>query len=152
MNRCALSLLIAVTALLIPATSSAERGFGLGAQVMLTGPVGASVTYDTGVFHIDGLLGLDDNDVTLGGRFFYRVHDRGVSDLSIGGGLAIVDEGDTDVHLEAGAKIRVWLVSNVAFNATVGVGLIIQGEDDAYNDLVLGGQVTGLLGITYFFT
>lgn len=157
-----ISFLGAASILLAPATASAEHGIGVGAQAMITGPFGASITYDAGQFHIDGILGLydddvgaDDTDVHLGARFYYTVHEQGVSDLSVGGGLGIVNSGDTDVHVEGSAKIRVWLVSNVSFSTAIGLSFIIEGNDNDDDDLALGGQystqVNTLFGITYHF-
>ena len=151
-------LLLSVSAalLLIPTTASAQKGIGLGAQAMITGPVGASVTYDAGQFHIDGIFGIYDDDigdnaVHLGGRFYYLVHEKGVSDLSIGGGLGIINEEDTDLHIEASAKIRVWLVSNVALSTALGLGFVLEGAEGADDDLALTGQLNALIGITYHF-
>lgn len=141
-----------------PGLARAEHGIGVGVQTMLNsgGPVGASITYDTGQFHIDGIFGLydingGDTEIDLGGRFFYLVHEKGVSDLSIGGGLGIVNLNDTDLHIEGSAKIRVWLVSNVSFSTTLGIGFVITGNDAADNEFELSGLLNGAIGITYHF-
>ena len=166
---------IAVLALTLAASSASAqegsaRGLGVGAQSMLTadsilafngGVSGASLTYDAGAFHIDGLFGLLSQNGTsfgLGGRFWYTIHGGGLADFSIGGGLGFADDNDgdgTDVHFEAGAKIRLFLVSNVALSATLGLGFIFEDDDDEDGPdddtfLLAGQNVTGM-GITYFF-
>ncbi|MCG8424793.1 MAG: hypothetical protein MJE77_43440 [Proteobacteria bacterium] len=158
MLRTTLLLATGIAALVVaPALASAEHGIGLGAQAMITGPVGGSVTYDAARFHIDGIVGIydddpgDDNAVHMGARFYYKVHEKGVSDLSVGGGLGIINEANTDLHIEGSAKIRVWLVSNVAFSTTLGIGFVIDGDEGDDDDLALTGQLNALLGITYFF-
>ena len=156
------SLLGAAAIWLAPATASAEHGLGVGAQAMITGPLGASVTYDAGQFHIDGILGLydddigtEDTDIHLGARFYWTIHERGVSDLSVGGGLGIINGADTDVHIEGSAKIRIWLVSNVSFSTAIGLAFVIEGNDNDDDDFALGSQLTSgvntIFGVTYHF-
>lgn len=111
--------LLALTLLALPAASVRAEGLGVGAQAMLTGPTGASITYDAGSFHVDGIFGLSAGNETrfgLGGQFWYVLHGSGVADLSVGGGIGVEDEGtdDTDFHLTGGLKLRLFLVSNVA--------------------------------------
>src|SRR5690606_20581363 len=90
----------AALALLLSAPSAsaqeAERGLGIGAQAMLTsdffgaGVAGAALTYDAGVFHVDGIFGListGDTGFGLGVQGWYTVHGGGIADLSVGGGL-----------------------------------------------------------------
>lgn len=166
---------IAVLALTLAASSASaqeggQRGLGIGAQSMLTsdsiiafngGVSGASLTYDAGAFHIDGIFGLFSQNGTsfgLGGRFWYTIHGGGLADLSVGGGLGFADDADgdgTDVHFEAGLKMRLFLVSNVALSATVGLGFIFEDDDDEDgpddDTFVLAGQNVSGMGITYFF-
>jgi hypothetical protein len=133
-------------------------GLGIGAVTTLTGSGGISLTYDTEQFHVDGIFSLvdvADADLTLGGRFFYVVHDRAGADLSLGGGLGLVSEAndDIDFHIELGAKIRVFLVPNVAFHTTLGLGLLLDDDGDGLDEdvLVIDGQPLAIFGITYFF-
>ncbi len=173
MKACIASIIAALALTLAASSASAQesqRGLGVGAQSMLTsdsiiafngGVSGASLTYDAGAFHIDGIFGLISQNGTsfgLGGRFWYTIHGGGLADLSVGGGLGFADDEDgdgTDIHFEAGAKIRLFLVSNVALHATVGLGFIFEDDDD--NDgpdddtFVLTGQNVSGMGITYFF-
>lgn len=178
MRACIASIIAALALTLAASSASAQeggqRGLGVGAQSMLTsdsileigdgitGVSGASITYDAGAFHIDGIFGLlsrDGTDFGLGGRFWYTIHGGGLADLSVGGGLGFAsdEEGDdgTDVHFEAGLKMRLFLVSNVALSATVGLGFIFEDDDDgdgAEDDsFVLAGQNVSGMGITYFF-
>lgn len=158
-----IGVIAAVTLLAVPATALAQdeavseaRGIGIGAQAMLTGPIGASVTYDAGQFHIDGIFAIYDDDpgdteVQFGARFYYTVHERGVSDLSVGGGLGLINQEENDIHIEGSAKIRVWLVSNVAFSTTLGLGFVLDGDQNNSDDLALTGQLNALFGVTYFF-
>ena len=174
MKACIASI-IAVLALTLSASAASaqeggQRGLGIGAQSMLTsdsvidfngGVSGASLTYDAGAFHIDGIFGLLSRNGTsfgLGGRFWYTIHGGGLADLSVGGGLGFADDADgdgTDVHFQAGAKIRLFLVSNVALHATLGLGFIFEDDDDEDgpddDTFVLAGQNVSGMGITYFF-
>lgn len=145
----------------------AENGLGVGVQSMLTGPgnpgliagsvSGASITYDAGIFHVDGIFGLSAGGNTrfgLGGQFWYVLHGGGIADLSIGGGIGVADDGDddTDFHMNGGLKIRLFLVSNVALSTVFGLGFIFDDDDiDDEEDIVIGGQSVGSMGITYFF-
>lgn len=144
------------------ADSGDAMGLGVGAQALLTHsevPAVAAVTYDVGAFHIDGLAGLstlDPTSILAGGRFYYALHRKASSDLSIGGGVGVeyrdtnqggVDEDVTIYHVEAGAKIRAFIVPNVALTAGVGLGYVTGGADDG---LVLTGQFIGTFGVTYF--
>jgi hypothetical protein len=174
MKACIASTIAALALTLAASSASAQeggqRGLGVGAQSMLTsdsvidfngGVAGASLTYDAGAFHIDGIFGLLSRNGTsfgLGGSFWYTIHGGGLADLSIGGGLGFADDDDgdgTDVHLQAGAKIRLFLVSNVALHATLGLGFIFEDDDDDDgpddDTFVLAGQNVSGMGITYFF-
>lgn len=159
------ALALAVTLALGAAPAHAENGLGVGVQAMLTGPgnpglvaggvSGASLTYDAGAFHVDGIFSLSAGDNTrfgIGGQFWYVLHGGGIADLSIGGGLGVADDGDddTDFHLNGGLKIRLFLVSNVALSTVFGLGFIFDDDDDD-DDIVVGGQSVGSMGITYFF-
>lgn len=141
-----------------PASSSSGHGFGIGAESTLTGVTGAALVYDAGNWRIDGLLAFSSQggtDLALAGRFWYVLHTGESSDLSIGGGLGLVDgdggpmnDNDLDVHIEAGAQIRAFITSNVALSAAGGFGFVIDDGDDF---LGFGGQLIGSMGVTYFF-
>ncbi|MCK6547497.1 hypothetical protein L6R52_16735 [Myxococcota bacterium] len=148
--------------------------FGLGVETMLispflgagnvvNGPGGAlALSYDASRFRIDGLLSLahTESDVTLfglGGRFFYVVDKGKTADFSVGGGLALGfaddddgndEDSDLRLSLEGAAQIRVFLASNVAFSTTVGLGFSF---GDAPFVMGLGGQLSGALGLIYYF-
>lgn len=169
--------ILAAIALTIPAASAsaqeAERGLGIGAQSMLTSPglldfftsgvSGAALTYDAGTFHVDGIFGLISDGETgfgLGVQGWYMLHGGGIADLSVGGGIGFADDRDfdgdgIDVHVDAGVKIRLFLVSNVALSAIIGLGFIFEDDDDEIDDdddlFAITGQNLGSMGITYFF-
>jgi hypothetical protein len=134
---------------------------GVGVQGFLIGALGTgpSVTFQTPMFHIEGILTFIDDgdaDVGLGGRFWYALSQTARSDFSIGGGLALLIDGnadgmgddDTDVELDLGAQLRAFIVPNVALSATLGFGILIQDGDDFIG---LVGDLVGDLGISYFF-
>ena len=137
---------------------------GVGAEVTTTGLVGGTFVYDPGPFRLHALLGArfahNDTELDLAARFFFPLHKSQNADFSIGPGIGLVhfDHGDAPgdnaldnaVHLEGAAQIRAFLVSNVALSASVGVGAIF-GNGSNHNAAVLGGQVGGAFGITYFF-
>ena len=150
------------------AQGSEATGLGIGVQAMATTVVdidepgfafpnlaGPSVVYQTPAWHVDGILHYASNGITslgVGGRFWYEVHSTPASDLSVGGGLGLInidvgDESDTSVHIEVGGKIRAFLTPSVALNGSVGVGYI-SGDFDL---LTLGGHLIGTVGATYFF-
>lgn len=154
-------------------TSSGGR-FGVGVETMLispflgaggvvNGPSGAlALSYDASRFRIDGLLSLahTESDVTLfglGGRFFYVVDKGKTADFSLGGGLALGfaddddnrdEDSDLRLSLEGAAQIRVFLATNVALSTTVGLGFSF---GDAPFVMGLGGQLSGALGLIYYF-
>jgi hypothetical protein len=149
--------------------------FGVGVERTLGGIAAATFVYDAGRFHIDGLLGFlsidrdpagDISVFQVAGRFFWVVHRTQSADLSLGAGLGVVrldddgaDETETNIHLEAAAKIRAFLVPNVAISASLGVVVItaddaiITNEDlpDGQGAISLGGQLGAAFGMVYFF-
>lgn len=139
------------------ATASSVGPLGVGASAMLTGPLGPSVVYDAGLFHIEGIFGFASNgstDFALGGRFWYHLSTAPSADFSLGGGLGVTStdpdgppEGTTDVHIDVGAQIRVFLVPNVALSAAAGLA-IISGDADLVG---IFGDLVGDAGITYYF-
>lgn len=155
------------------ANSAGERGLGIGAIAPLAGVggiagffgVGAApaVDYDMGDYHIDAHLifatgeaggpppiGGDVTTIGLGGRFWYHLFAHDASDLSVGGGLSFVNvnpdgaDSSTSIFAEAGGKIRMFLVPQVALSSSFG---LVLGLADA-DGIALGGQVLG--GITYY--
>lgn len=152
--------------------------FGIGAQSMLRGPGGIAITYDVGLLHFDGILFFVDTDgggafvagdsLGIGGRAFYSVHQTNASDLSVGGGLGFIveDQGPADddhiISLEFGAKMRAFIVSNVALTAFIGAAVILDDNDggDDEDGILIGGQQLGSVtslgltsgfGFTYYF-
>ena len=170
--------LLAVAMIAMVSTVASAGGLagsiGVGAEYQLSGLGGASLNYDAGQFHLGGFLGFydpqgPDNTVfVVGGRFFYHLHSTAMSDFGLGGGfgLASLPRGgmpnnnrDTDVYLEPGFQIRVFLASNVALSFTGGlvIGLIDAGGA-AITGQGIGGApafdtvgFSGGAGIHYYF-
>jgi len=138
------------------ASAGGQTGsIGVGAEYQLSGLGGASVNYDAGQFHVGGYLGFFDpagpsNTLfEIGARFFYHMHSTAMSDFGLGGGfgLASVPVGggmtntrNTDVFLEPGFQIRVFLASNVALSFTGG---LVIGVIDASNVAITGQGIGG---------
>lgn len=149
--------------LMLAAAGVAEAGgqpgsIGVGAEAQLSGLSGASMNYDAGNFHAGAFLGFqdpggdDDDALAFGGRFFYHVHSTTASDFSVGASLGIASiatpaDRETNLYLEPGFQVRAFVASNVALSLSAGV---VIGVMDADN-VALGGQVTGLAGIHYYF-
>lgn len=174
MRKTILSSLI-LAAVLISAAPAAraqgQSGIGVGVETLITSefytdplPGVATLTYDTGLFQIGGmlmLLSVDDSVTVLGagGRFYYGIHRGERSDFAVGGGLALINtdvagapDSTTDFHLEGGGKIRAFLTSNVALTSTVGIGFVI-ADNDGGNEDVFGitGNLNASVGISYYF-
>jgi hypothetical protein len=165
--------------LVVGVAGAAEAGgqpgsVGAGAEYQINGLGGASINFDQGDFHVGGFLGFtdggNDNDTTfgLGARFFYHVHSTAMSDFGIGGsfGLASLPEPPMDndrplaVFIEPSAQIRLFLASNVALSASLGVVIgVVDAEGVAITGQGIGGtNVAGLAlgmaggaGIHYYF-
>ena len=144
--------------------SDASR-IGVGVFTSLGAPgvpttTGASLIYDARDWRLATLFGLgierdDDASLALGARFLYALRRGSRADFSLGPGLTVVHlatgggaEDLTFVVLEAVAQIRVFLAPEVAFHGALGLGIGV-GEGEV--SLSLGGQVSGLFGLTYFF-
>lgn len=145
------------------AMSGPGRGLGVGATVMLSGPGGLQIAYDAGAWHLEGLIGAsdqgenDDTDLNAGARFWFHVHQTSSADFSVGGGVGFLLDGrrgpgdagedQTSVHIDAGAQIRAFIVSNVALSGTAGIGLAA-GDKEGW---LLSGQLLAGMGVTYYF-
>jgi hypothetical protein len=133
------------------ATAQTRRGWGLGAEAMLSGPAGPVVVYDAGSFRIDGVFGFASNGkstVAAGGRFAFVLHSASAADFAVGGGLGIVDvEDTTELHVEGFGQIRAFIVENVALSAAFGLAV---GAADA-DFIAVTGQLAGSVGIAYYF-
>jgi hypothetical protein len=168
------ALIVAVTA--GAASAGGQAGsIGIGAEYQLSGLGGASLNYDAGQFHIGGFFGLYDpsggNNTVLeiGGRFYYHVHSTAMSDFGIGGGFGLASEPqggmnnnqNTNVYLEPGFQIRLFVASNVALSFTGGltIGLIdaggasLQGQGTGSSPGFdpLGVGFSGGAGVHYYF-
>jgi hypothetical protein len=144
------------------APRAARTGFGIGAEATTTGIVGGTFVYDASAFHIDALLGgtfnPEDSVVAVAGRLFFPLHTSQSADFSIGPGVGIQRRTDRPAnepsvstnaaHIEGAVQIRAFVVPNVALSASAGVGAVFRNGS---NSAVIGGQLGGALGITYFF-
>lgn len=167
MKACRASLLLLAALLLASArpasaqdmsmgSPSAASGIGVGVESMLSGPSGPTIVYQAPSFHVEGILGVFDRETTtvlLAGRFYYQLHAGALSDFSLGGGLGLLNieretGNDTDTHLEAGAKIRVFMAPNVALSSSLGLAVVL---DQGSGSAILAGRLQGTMGITYFF-
>lgn len=147
------------------ADAGAGHGLGVGAERTLSGLTGAAVFYDMPMFHVEGVLNFADTSTDVGGmsistttiglagRGWYHLSQGDSADLSVGGGLGFEnispDMGDSQTNflIEAGAQVRAFLVSNVAFSASAGLGVSL-GDSDTF---VFAGDLWGSAGIAYFF-
>ena len=133
---------------------------GIGVEGQLNGLGGPSLNYDAGDFHVGAFLGFHDpggtrdDELAVGGRFFFHVHSTLAADFSVGGNLGIAsdnnpapDDRETRLYLEPAFQVRAFVASNVALSFTGG---IVIGVMDADN-VDLGGQLTGGAGIHYYF-
>ncbi|HEY2730954.1 MAG TPA: hypothetical protein VGK52_13515 [Polyangia bacterium] len=148
----------------------AGGGLGIGAAAFISGLFGPEVVYDFGQFHVEGLLafartpGNGPNPPTdsvfqfgLGG--WYHLHIGENSDFSAGGVFALRDfspggGGNSLVgfEIEPGIMIRAFITPNVALHGRAGFVLAFGDSTGPLNkQLALDGQITGGLGITYFF-
>jgi hypothetical protein len=147
---------------------------GAGVEAQINGAGGASMNYDAGDFHVGGFLGFhdpggsNDDELLLGGRFFYHLHSTAMSDFGLGGTLGILSQNrpapmdrQTLLYIEPSFQIRAFIASNVAlsFNAGVVIGVMDADNVDFGGQLVGGGvsiagmgvNVTGGAGIHYYF-
>ncbi len=145
--------------LLVGIAGAAEAGgspgtLGVGAEYQLNGVGGASLNYDGGDWHAGGALGFADlggrgNDDTIwqvAGRFYYHVHSTTASDFGVGGSIGILSypvgggNDNTNIYLEPGVQIRLFLAANVALSVSTGITL---GVSDAKGVAITGGTVGG---------
>jgi hypothetical protein len=164
MPRMKKTLLAAMFVVASAGTASAgglAGSLGVGAEFQVSGLGGLSINYDAGKFHAGGFFGYfdpagqDNSTVDVGGRFFYHLASTASSDFSVGGSLGIQSANapagsnnrNTDVFLEPGFQIRMFVVPNVALSFSGG---LIIGAADA-SELDLSGNVSGEAGIHYYF-
>ena len=145
---------------------------GVGAEYQLSGLGGLSVNYDAGKFHVGGVLGYYDpaggNNSTfeVGGRFYYHVHSTAMADFGLGAELGIASvpaaammgttARRTDVYLEPGFQIRLFVASNVALSFTGGLMIGAADASDPTpaplnSGVQITSQFTGVAGIHYYF-
>ena len=170
--------LLAVAMIAMASTAASAGGqagsIGVGAEYQVSGLGGASINYDAGQFHLGGFLGFfdppgaDNTVFVVGGRFFYHLHSTAMSDFGLGGGFGIAslptggmpnNNRSTDVYLEPGFQIRVFLASNVALSFTGGLVIgLVDASGAAITAQALGGApafdtvgFSGGAGVHYYF-
>ena len=150
-----------LTAALVMATSGlAQAGgqegtIGVGAEFQMNGLVGGpSLNYDAGKFHAGAMFGFRrvdqggqaNTETDIGARFYFHIHSTAMSDFGVGGmlGIASVPVGggmggnptrQTDVFLEPGFQIRLFVASNVALSFAAGLSI---GLSDATTTAIAG--------------
>lgn len=152
---------ILVAALVLGTAGAARAGgqsgsIGVGAEAELNGIGGVSVNYDAGKFHAGAMLGYrridqggnTDSETDFGARFYFHVHSTAMSDFGVGAALGIASvpvmggmgttNRQTDVFLEPGFQIRLFVSSNVALSFTAGLSL---GLSDATTTAIAGQGV-----------
>jgi hypothetical protein len=160
------------TAKFTGATTGSGHGFGLGAVAFFqpfAGGVSNTVpnlllTWGNagGQFHVEGLFGLYHNagtDFDLAARGWYHLHATSSADFSVGAGLGFtrrrnnLPAGETsaqwDFEMEIGAEIRAFIVSNVALLGSLGMGIYV--PDTGNTVLNISGNLTGTIGVAYYF-
>jgi len=157
------------TALLIAASSAAHAGgqagtLGVGAEFDLNGLGGISATFDGGRFHTGLAVGFRDpdgpnnSDFDLFGRFYFHVASSAMADFGLGGAVALetIDDPlpanagnrDTNVYLEPGFQIRVFLASNVALSFAGGITIGVAHDSTVAID---AQGLNGTAGVSYYF-
>lgn len=151
---------------LVATTAAAHAGgqegaIGVGVEIGNNGEAGGvSMNYDAGKFHVGGFLGFNDGggdndtDYTFGGRFYWHVHQTAMSDFGVGGGVGFFSQDQADpmdrqsrLYFEPGFQIRAFVTSNVALSFTGGISFRLVDADGA----TIGGQLSGVAGIHYYF-
>ena len=160
MKRSLLVSLFVIASAGVAQAGGQSGSIGVGAEYQLTGIGGPSVNYDAGKFHVGGFFGYFDPagaDNTLfefGGRFYWHVHTTAMSDFGLGGGIGVASvpggapgaNRTTDLFLEPGFQIRVFIASNVALSFTG--GLTIGTADASGVALTAQGIAGGTFGTT----
>jgi len=149
----------------------AGGGLGIGAAAFISGLAGPEVVYDFGQFHVEGLLAFarvpagngpnapTDSIFQFGLGGWYHLHVGENSDFSAGGVFGLRDAspgggGPSAVgfEIEPGVMIRAFITPNVALHGRAGIVLAFGDQTGPLNkQLALDGEITGGLGITYFF-
>lgn len=131
-------------------------GLSFGSDNLSVGGGGLLLSYDARLWRVEGLFGMTSLGELIavrgGGRLLFAVHDTERSDFSVGaGGYVIHASSNNDVTLgeiDLMAQLRAFLVENVALMASVGMSIVV-GQGDPL--ITVGGQVSGSLGIVYYF-
>lgn len=142
---------------------SARFGVGMSTGLTLTAgatPIGAlSLTYDARTYRVEAITSLtvvqdERTQVIAGLRGLYPLHGSETADISIGATAAaflVLAERAPDnknALLELNLQIRAFLTEQVALTGLAGVGLIL---GDGPTAALVGGQLSGALGLTYYF-
>ena len=157
------------TVILIAATSAAHAGgqagsLGVGAEFDLNGLGGISMNFDGGRFHTGIGVGFSDpegpnnTEFDLFGRFYFHVASSAMADFGLGGMIALqtlpaanpnpANQRDTNVFLEPGFQIRLFVASNVALSFAAGITI---GVADNTGVAITGQGLNGEAGVHYYF-
>src|ERR1041385_7211278 len=121
-KTCLFAGLLVLTAAGVAHGGGQSGTIGVGAEAQISGVGGASINYDAGDFHVGGFLGFhdpggrNDDELLIGGRFFYHLHSTAMSDFGLGGTLGIASQNNpapvdrqTLLFIEPGFQIRLFL-------------------------------------------
>lgn len=162
------ALVTAITTLCLAGVAHAggsSGSVGVGAETRINDATGLSVSYDGGQFHVNGLLGVRDDDgpnntdVAVGASFYYHVKSTAMADFGLGAAVALQflhggapsNDNATVFSLEPGFSIRAFLASNVALSFTGGFSVELADGSDFVLGGAGGGAVTGTAGVHYYF-
>jgi hypothetical protein len=140
---------------------AAERSIGVGPQAVLgttASAAGAGLVVEWDTFYIDGTFSFATGDVpdqvNLGAGFYYIVQRGKLADFAVGGSLSVlfadrrVGDANVGVAITGGAKIRAFVVPKVALSAGLGIAATLIEDATTF---VLGSQLVGSAGLTYYF-
>lgn len=145
------------------------HGFGIGAQTELISPdVGISsvlLAFDAGRLQYEASLGFgiferganalqSTNVYGIATRLYFVVHRTARADFSVGAGVgfSLLDESGAGLHqawtVLAGAKVRIFVVPNVAIVGALGAGALFREQGSG---LLIGARPLGSAGFVYYF-
>ena len=167
---CKSALLGCILFSLSASTASARdlgRGFSVGATAATLGQefgTGAlTLSYDLNPLQFELYTGFvthgtsfieDGSEYGIAGgiRAYYAVHATDNADFSlglgVGGGRIKINDGANFMTGQAGARVRIFLVDNVALMGEIGLSALVQEGEDL---LVLSPNLIGGAGLIYYF-
>jgi len=151
-----------------PATTGGGQGIGVGATAFLSGTAAVQVDYDAAVWDVEGIFSFADRDngngggsrtyLQAGARGWFHLHHGASSDFSVGGGVGILHASNsgpsvTTTLIEPGVRARVFVTSNVALHAVLGLSIVVGDNpgNDRATGIALAAQPVVGMGFTYYF-